>query len=82
MRAGVDAGGEEADRLQPPRIGGVENRHTVAEHVADVDVTAVDHHLHAVRSSTLIAVRQVTNAPPDACGRHGRIRGLAARSLP
>ena len=66
MGACVDAGGEEPDRPQPPRIGGVENRHTVAEHVADVDVTAVDHHLHAVRPSALIAVRQMTNAPADA----------------
>jgi hypothetical protein len=45
--------------------------------VADVDVAAVDHHLHAVRPSTLIAVRQVTDAPANAGRRHRR---LALRS--
>ena len=61
--------GEEADRLQPPRIGGVENRHAIAEHVADVDVAAVDHDLHAVGPAALIAVRQVPDPAPDAWRR-------------
>ena len=66
MRAGVDSGGEEADRFQLARIGGVENRHAIAEHVADVDMAAVDHDLDAVGATALIAMGQVPNPSPDA----------------
>ena len=38
MGAGVLSRGEEIDRLQRARIGGVQNRHAVAEHVPDIDV--------------------------------------------
>ena len=79
MRAGVVAGGEEADRLQAARIGGVENRHAVAEHVADVDVAAVHHHLHAVGPAALIAVGQVLDALADALRRDFGIRGEGRR---
>ena len=67
------AGGEEADRLQPARIRGVEDRDAVAEHVADVDVAAVDHHLHAVGPAALIAVGQVADAAADALRRNRRL---------
>src|SRR6185503_1055762 len=79
MSAGVDARSEEADRLQAPRLRGVENRHPVAEHVADVNMAAVDHHLYAVRAAALIGVREVPDAPPDALRRNGRVRGGAGR---
>ena len=78
MRARVDARREEADRLELPRIRGVENRDAVAEHVADVDVPAVDHHLHAVGPAALVAVREVPDAAPDALRRDDRI-GRAVR---
>ena len=77
MRAGAAAGGEEADRLQPARIRGVENRHAVAEHVADVDMAAVDHDLHAVGPAALIAVGQVADAAPDALRRNRRLWRLS-----
>ena len=70
VRAGVGARGEEADRLQAARIRGVENRHAIAEHVADVDVPAVDHDLHAVGTAALIAVRHVPDPPADAVRRN------------
>ena len=53
-----------------PRIGGVENRHAVAEHVADIEVAAVDHDLHAVGPAALIAVRDVPDAAADALRRN------------
>ena len=73
VRARVGAGREEADGLEAPRIGGVENRHAVAEHVADVEVLAVEHHLHAVGPAALVAIREVANLPADALGRHRRV---------
>ena len=72
MRAGEVAAGEEADGLQAARIRGVENRHAVAEHVADVKMAAVDHDLHAVRPAADIAVGQMTEAAPNALRRHDR----------
>jgi len=66
------------DRLQLARIGGVENRHAVAEHVADVNVFAVDHHLHTVRPAALVAVRDVLDAVPDTL-RRNRLQGLRGR---
>ncbi len=63
------------DRLEAPRIGGVENRHAVAEHVADVEVLAVEHDLHAVGPAALIAIREVADLPADAVGRHRRVHG-------
>src|SRR6266853_979919 len=80
MRARTGPGGEEADRLQLPRIGGVENRHAIAEHVADVHVAAVDHDLYAVGAAALIAVRQVSDSAPDAVWRNGRLRSLSPLS--
>src|SRR5665213_591407 len=48
----------------------------VAEHVADVDVPAVEHHLDAVGPSALVAIRDVTDAVADATRGH---RGVDAR---
>ena len=80
MRARVDAGREEADGLELPRVRGVENRDAVAEHVADVDVPPVDHHLDAVGPSALVAVGDVADPVPDALRRHHGI-GRSVRSV-
>ena len=56
MRARVGAGGPEIHRLQIARIGSVDRRQAVAEHVADIDVAPVEHDLHAVRPPALIAI--------------------------
>ena len=72
------AGREEADRLQAARIGGVEDGDAVAEHVADIDMAAVDHHLHAVGPPALIAVGEVPDAAADAGRRDGAV-ALARR---
>ena len=79
MRAGVVAAGEKSDGLQPPRIRRIEYRHAVAEHVADIEMTAIDHDLDAVRPSADIAVGNVIDAPADSlhwnrnvhCGTRG-----------
>ena len=59
MRARVRRRREEVERLQLARIARVEHRDAVAEHVADVEMAAVQHDLHAVGPAALIAVRQV-----------------------
>ena len=77
MRAGVAAAGEEPDRLQAARIAGIEDRQAVAEHVTDVQMTAVHHDLHGVRASAGVAVGDVTNAAADALRRNRCVRGPA-----
>ena len=67
------------DRLQAARIGGVEDGDAVAEHVADVDVAAVQHHLHAVGPSALIAVGEMADAAADAGRRHVGVGARAER---
>src|SRR5436190_24023451 len=74
MRAGAGARSEEADRLQTARIRGVENRDAIVEHVADVDMTAVHHDLHAVGAAALIAVGYVPDPAADAVRRNGGLR--------
>ncbi len=74
MCPGVDARGEEADRLQVPRVRRVENCHAIAEHVADIDMAAVDHDLNAVGATALIAVGQMPDAAPNALRRNRRFR--------
>ena len=76
MRARTGARGEEADRLQLTGIRGVENRDAIAEHVADVNMAAVDHDLDAVGAAALIAVRQVPDPAPDARRRNRRLGRL------
>jgi hypothetical protein len=56
MGASIDSRGEKSDRPQAARVGGIEHRHPIAEHVADIDVAAVDHHLHTIGAPALIAV--------------------------
>ena len=53
-------------------IRGVENRHAIAEHVADVDMAAVHHDLHAVGAAALIA--RTTRVGSD-----GRCRSTESR---
>src|SRR5436309_16123956 len=73
MRSGVVSAGEKAYRLQPARIRCIEDRHTVAEHVADIEVPAIDHNLHAVGPPTNVAVGNVLDTPANPLRRHGRI---------
>src|SRR3954470_8463047 len=68
MGAGVLSCGEEIDRLQRTRIGCVQDRHTVTEHVSDIDVLPVEHHLHAVGPSADVAIGDVLDALADAFG--------------
>ena len=70
MRPCVVAAGEKADRLQPARIRGIQDRHAVTEHVADINMAAVEHNLDAVRTTAKIAVRQMTDAAPNALRRN------------
>ena len=80
MRAGILPGGDEVDRLQFARIGGVENGHAVAEHMPDIEVFPVDHHLHAVRAPADVAVGKMLDAVADAFERHsGALRGRRRR---
>src|SRR6185436_13657737 len=61
-------------RLQVARVVRVEDRDAVAEHVADVDVLAVDHHLHRIGPPALVAVGDVLDALADAL-RRDRVGG-------
>ena len=60
MRPRVVSASEEADRLGVARIRRIQNRYSVAEHVADVKMPAVEHDLNAVRPSAKIAEGQMT----------------------
>src|SRR4029077_14026268 len=62
--------GEEADRLKVAWIGRIENRYSIAEHVADIEMLAVQHHLNAVRPSAKVAVGQMTETFPHALRRN------------
>ena len=73
MRAGIVSAGEEADGLELARIRRIQNRHAVAEHVADIKMLAVEHDLNAVRPSADIAVGEMTEALSDALRRNGAI---------
>jgi hypothetical protein len=70
MCAGNVSAREEADRLQVAWIRRIENRYSVAEHVADIQMPAVEHDLNAVRPSAKIAVGQMTETFPDALRRN------------
>jgi hypothetical protein len=70
VSAGVLSCGEEIDRLQRTRIGRIQDCHAVAEHVSDIDVVPIEHHLHAVGASADVAVRDVLDALADALGRN------------
>ena len=70
---------EEADRLQIPWIGRIQNRDAVAEHVSDIKMTAIEHDLNAIRPSSDIAVGEMTEALADSLWRNGAL--LRARFL-
>ena len=70
MRPGKVSASEEADRLQVAWIRRIQNRYSVAEHVADIKMPAVEHDLNAVRPSANIAVGQMTEALSDALRRN------------
>src|SRR5579862_9819671 len=61
---------EEADRLKAAWIRRIQNRYSVAEHVADIQVPAVQHDLNAVRPAANIAVGQMMETSPDALRRN------------
>jgi hypothetical protein len=69
MGAGVGTGGEEMHGLERARIGGVHHGDAVGEHVADEDVLAAHHHLHAVRPAALVGIGDVLDTMADALGR-------------
>src|SRR5678815_3160814 len=73
VSARVVATGEEAYGLQPPGIGRVQNRDAIAEHMSDVKMPSVDHDLHAIRMSSDVAVRDMTDSPAEAASGHRRI---------
>ncbi len=55
VRAGVGRIGDKGARLGGARVAHVDHRDAVAEHMADIGVAVVDHHLGAVRPAALIA---------------------------
>src|SRR5258708_4276102 len=71
MGPGKVSAREETDRLRLARIRRVKNRDSVAEHVADIKMPAVEHDLNTVRPAPNIAVGQVTKAFFDAFRRDG-----------
>jgi hypothetical protein len=56
MSARVIASAKKTDGFQMARIRRVKDRHTIAEHVTYIDVSAVDHDLNTVRPATNVAV--------------------------
>ena len=73
MGAGEISAGEKVYRLQFSGIRRIKNRDSVAEHVADIKMPAVEHDLNAIRPSAKIAVGQMTEALPDALRRNCRL---------
>ena len=69
VRARQVAEGEVMHRLQVSRIGGIEDRQAVREHVPDIDVALVHHHLHRIRPAALVAIGDVADALADALRR-------------
>ena len=70
MGARVLAGGEKARGFQVARVRRIQNGDAVAEHVPNVNVLFVDHHLYAVRPSADVAVGNVLDALPDSLRRN------------
>src|SRR6185312_10938099 len=81
MGAGIVSAGEKADRLHFARVPGVEDRDAVAEHMANVEVSAVVHHLNAVGTPADVAPGEVFEATPNAFSRH-RFPGDGGAGLP
>src|ERR1700691_6272737 len=77
MRASVISPGEKADRLEPAWIRSIKNRDSIAEHVADVKMPAVEHDLNAIRPAAEVAVRQMLKTLSDTLWMN---RGLLRRS--
>src|SRR5579871_3930733 len=80
MRSRVIAARKEPDRLQLTRIGRIEDRDSVAEHVPNIQVPAVPHHLHAVGPSANIGIGNVPQSLSNPLGRNSRFLG-ATRPL-
>ncbi len=66
--AGVVAGRPESDRFEGSGVGGVQHRDAVAEHMAEIDVLAIDHDLRAVGPAALIGAGDVPALVPDPLG--------------
>src|SRR5260221_7800618 len=79
MRAGVRTIGEEVHGLQPARIGGIQDGNAVAEHMADVDMIAVQHDLDAIGPAALIRIRKVLDTPANSLRRYGPGSGRSWR---
>src|SRR5438477_1289569 len=62
MCPGRVSAGEEAHRLHLAWIRRIEDRDSVAEHVAHIQMLTVEHDLNAVRPSTDIAVGEMSEA--------------------
>src|ERR1700730_10537976 len=75
MRSRILPGSEEIHRLRTARVAGIENSHPVAEHVADIEVIAVQHDLDAVRPPTDVAVGKMLDPVTYALLRDRRIVG-------
>jgi len=79
MRTRQIAEGEVVHRLQTSRIRRVEDGEAIGEHVPDVHMPPVDHHLHRIRPPALVAVRDMADAPADALRRNVRFALRASR---
>jgi hypothetical protein len=70
MGTGKVSASEEAHGPELARIGRIEDRHSVAEHVADIEMPAIKHDLNTIRPSANIAVGQMTQALSDTSRRN------------
>src|SRR6266403_129850 len=66
--------GKKADGLDPAWISGIKNGQTITEHVADIEMPTIQHHLNTVRPASNVAIGHMTNAVSDALRRNRLLR--------